>query len=177
MLKKKRQALTKIIGKYGGEKSFSKWEYFCQNGRIIRLFWQKYSHFEKIGENILSFSPNFPMIFVSEGTSLAYEKKLKTLTNPKPLYMLTRQNTAHKTSHVENITIGPVMHSVILSINTPKVISEAALGKIMGKFRETYKKNPKMFSRFLPVWPPWTYHNIDIYGSMYVGGAMMIYII
>jgi len=45
---------------------FSKWECFCQNWRIIRQFWQKGSHFERVGEGFLSFSSNFPMIFVSE---------------------------------------------------------------------------------------------------------------
>jgi len=33
--------------------------------KIIRQFWQKYSHFEKILENFLSFSSKFLMIFVS----------------------------------------------------------------------------------------------------------------
>jgi len=43
--------------------NFLKWEYFCQNWRIIiRQFWEKYSHF---GENSLSFSQHFLMIFVS----------------------------------------------------------------------------------------------------------------
>jgi len=28
---------------------FSRWECFCQNWRIIRQFWQKYSHFEGLG--------------------------------------------------------------------------------------------------------------------------------
>jgi len=44
-------------------------EYFCQNWRIIRPFWQKDSHFEKIVENPLYFSSNFPMIFVSVGST------------------------------------------------------------------------------------------------------------
>jgi len=69
-----RPALTKIVRK-SWEKHrtfppiFSKWEYCCQNWRIIHQFWHKYSHFEKIGEHILPFSPNFPMIFVSAGGS------------------------------------------------------------------------------------------------------------
>jgi len=62
--------LTEIIGKFGEKYRrlspvFSRWECFCQNWRIIRQFWQKYSHFEKIGEGFLSFSSNFLMIFVS----------------------------------------------------------------------------------------------------------------
>jgi len=43
----------------------SKWEYFCQNGQIIRPFLQKYSHSDKTGKNCLSFSQHFPMIFPS----------------------------------------------------------------------------------------------------------------
>jgi len=35
--------------------------------RFSRQFWQKYSHFEKIGDNCLSFSSKFLMIFVSVG--------------------------------------------------------------------------------------------------------------
>jgi len=35
------------------------------NNLTIRQFCQKYSHFEKIGENFLSFSQSFLMIFVS----------------------------------------------------------------------------------------------------------------
>jgi len=62
--------LTKIVRK-SWEKdrkpspTLPKWEYFCQNWWIIRQFWQKYSHPEKTGENFLSLSSNFPMIFVS----------------------------------------------------------------------------------------------------------------
>jgi len=36
-------------------------------------FRQKYSHFEKIGDNFLYFSPNFPMIFVSVSNSTIAE--------------------------------------------------------------------------------------------------------
>jgi len=63
-------ALTKIIRKIEekdkkSSPTFSKWEYFCQNWRIIRQFWQKYSHLEKTGEHFPSFSQHFLMIFVS----------------------------------------------------------------------------------------------------------------
>jgi len=43
------------------------WENSEKRQKIIRPFWQKYSHFEKIGEHFLYFSSNFPMIFVSVG--------------------------------------------------------------------------------------------------------------
>jgi len=44
---------------------FSKWEYFCQNGRIIRPFWQQY--LRKFGKSP-SYSPNLPTIFPSVRT-------------------------------------------------------------------------------------------------------------
>jgi len=69
--------LTKIIGKFGERdrefsRVFSRWECFCQNWRIIRQFWQRYSHFEKVGEGFLSFSYLFLMILVSEVTSVVF---------------------------------------------------------------------------------------------------------
>jgi len=48
---------------------------------IIRQFWQKYSHFEKIGENLLSFSSNFLMIFVSAGHDVFWQHLSLILIN------------------------------------------------------------------------------------------------
>jgi len=62
--------LTKIRRKFeeGDRKCspiFSKWEYFCQNGRIIRKFWQGYSHFENVGEHFSVFFSTFSHDFLS----------------------------------------------------------------------------------------------------------------
>jgi len=63
--------LTKIIGKFWEKDNI--FPNFLKM-RIIRQFWQKYSHFEKIWDNFLYFSHDFLMIFVSvfDGTSQLY---------------------------------------------------------------------------------------------------------
>jgi len=70
--------LTKNIGKFGEKDrkpspTLSKWEYCCQNWQIIPQFWQKYSHFEKIGDNFLYFFHVFLTIFVSVGGMHEYQ--------------------------------------------------------------------------------------------------------
>jgi len=56
--------------------SFSKWEYFCQNLRIIRQFWQKYSHWENSGKCAVSFSKlsnNFCQFRMSSRNSIEWQ--------------------------------------------------------------------------------------------------------
>jgi len=78
-------SLTKIMRKFG---------------ETIRQFWQKYSHFEKIGENFLSFSHDFITICVSANTSLCvsylytlpkYETSLKVLLHCSHAWHLLNQ--------------------------------------------------------------------------------------
>jgi len=98
----------------------SKWEHCCQNGRIVRPFWQKYSHSERVGEHFLSFSQNFPMIFVS--VCLCYRPREENLNEIICFFMFflcrSSKHTDVESKYAENTSHH---HSACISDFFPKI--------------------------------------------------------